>query len=96
MVLSLILAALAWIVAVEEGDPTIEQPYPQPVPITPSELAEGMVIVGEFEERAQVTVRAPQSVWNSLKTDDFTTTVDLMGLDAGVHRVPVQIALSKA
>jgi YbbR domain-containing protein len=95
MVLSLILAALAWIVAVEEGDPTIEQPYPQPVPITPSELAEGMVIVGEFEERAQVTVRAPQSVWNSLKTDDFTTTVDLMGLDAGVHRVPVQIALNK-
>jgi len=95
MVLSLVLAALAWIVAVEEGDPTIEQPYPQPVPITPSELAEGMVIVGEFEERAQVTVRAPQSVWNSLKTDDFTTTVELMGLDAGVHRVPVQVALNK-
>jgi YbbR domain-containing protein len=95
MVLSLVLAALAWIVAVEQGDPTVEQPYPQPVPITPSELADGMVIVGEFEERAQVTVRAPQSVWNSLKTDDFTTTVELMDLDAGVHRVPVQVALNK-
>jgi YbbR domain-containing protein len=95
MVLSLILAALAWVVAVEEGDPTIEQLYSQPVPITPSELAEGMIIVGEFEERAQVTVRAPQSVWNSLRTDDFTTTVDLMGLDAGVHRVPVEIALNR-
>jgi YbbR domain-containing protein len=95
MVLSLLLAALAWIVAVEEGDPTVEQPYPQPVPIVLSEPAEGMVIVGKFDERAQVTVRAPQSVWSSLKIDDFTTTVDLTGLGAGVHRVPVQVALNK-
>ncbi|NIV39042.1 MAG: hypothetical protein GWN58_59380, partial [Anaerolineae bacterium] len=95
MVLSFLLAALAWVVAVEEGDPTIEQPYTQPLPITPSGPAEGMVIVGEFEERAQVTVRAPQSVWSSLKTDDFTTTVNLMGLEAGVHRVPVDVALGK-
>jgi YbbR domain-containing protein len=54
-----------------------------------------MVIVGKFDERVQVTVRAPESVWSTLKTDDFTVTVDLMDLDAGVHRVPVQVALNK-
>jgi YbbR domain-containing protein len=95
MVLALILAILAWVVAVEEEDPTLEERYPQPIPITPSELPEGMVIVGDFDERVQVTVRAPKSVRNSLKVDDFTATVHLAGLDAGVHKVPVQVVLNK-
>jgi len=92
MMLALILAALAWIAAVEEEDPTREERYPQAIPITLSEPPEGMVIVGEFDERVQVTVRAPESVWHSL---EFTVTIDLTGLDAGVHEVPVHVALNK-
>lgn len=95
MILALILAVLAWVVAVEEGDPTLEERYPQPIPVTPPELPEGMVIVGDFDERVQVTVRAPRSVRNSLKVDDFTATIHLAGLDAGVHKVPVQVVLHK-
>jgi YbbR domain-containing protein len=95
MVLSLILAALAWVAAVEEEDPTLERRYSQPVPVTPLELPGGMVIVGEFDERVHVTVHAPKSVWDSLKVDDFTVTVDLADLDAGVHQVPVQVTLNK-
>jgi len=92
MVLALVLAALAWVVAVEEEDPTREERYPQAIPITPSGLPEGMLIVGGFDERVQVTVRAPESVWSSL---NFTVTVDLTGLDAGSHRVPVQVTLNE-
>lgn len=95
MMLSLILAALAWVAAVEEEDPTLERRYSQPVPVTPLELPGGMVIVGEFDERVYVTVHAPKSVWDSLKVDDFTVTVDLADLDAGVHQVPVQVTLNK-
>ena len=95
MILALILAVLAWVVAVEEEDPTLEERYPQPIPVTPPELPEGMVIVGDFDERVQVTVRAPESVRNSLKVDDFTATIHLAGLDAGVHKVPVQVVLHK-
>ena len=95
MVLSLILALLAWIVAVEEEDPTIEERYPQAIPIQPSQPPEGMVIVGDLNEQALVTVRVPRSVRNSLKVEDFTATVDLTGLNAGVHQVPVQVALNK-
>lgn len=96
MVLALILAALAWIVAVEEGDRTLEERYSPAIPVTLSELPEGMVIVGEFDARVQITVRAPESVWRSLRFDDFTVTADLTGLDAGEHRVPVQVTLSKS
>jgi len=95
MVLALILAALAWIVAVEEGDPTLEERYPQIIPVTPSGLPEGTIIVGEFNARVQVTVRAPESVWRSLRFDDFTIIVDLTGLDAGEYRVPVQVTLNR-
>jgi len=95
MFLTLILAALAWAVALEERDPTVEQRYPQSVPIALSELPEDMVIVGDVDERAQVTVRAPQSVWRALTLDDFTATVDLAGLGPGAHQPPVQIALDK-
>jgi YbbR domain-containing protein len=95
MLLALILAALVWAAAVEQEDPTLEQRYPQSIPITPSGLPDGMVIVGDFDERAQVTIRAPQSVWNSLKADDFSVVVDLSGLDTGVHEVPVQVMLDK-
>jgi len=100
MVLALILAALAWVAAVEEEDPTIEERYPQPLPIAPSELAEGMLIVGDSDGsmvgRAQVVVRAPRSVWNSLEVDDFTVRVDLTGLSAGTHKVPVQVTLDRS
>jgi YbbR domain-containing protein len=95
MVLALILAVLAWAVAVEEGDPTLEERYPQAIPVILSEPPAGMVIVGEFEGHVQFTVRAPESVWRTLEAEDFTASVDLTGLDAGIHQVPVEWTLDK-
>jgi YbbR domain-containing protein len=95
MVLALILGILAWVVAVEEGDPTVEELFSEVIPIELSDLPEGMMIVGEFDEYVEVTVRAPQSVWNSLKAEDFTIFVDLVNLNAGEHQVPIECTLDK-
>jgi YbbR domain-containing protein len=95
MVLALILAVLAWVVALEESDPTIEGRYTETIPVTLTGLPEGMIIVGTFDESVQVTIRAPQSIWSSLEVDDFDVEVDLTNLDAGTHRLPVQLALNK-
>ncbi len=95
MVLALILGVLAWVVAVEEGDPTQEALYPQPIPVTLPDLPEGMMVVGTFEEHVDVTIRAPQSVWNSLQEEDFGVTVDLTNLNAGEHQLPVECTLNK-
>jgi YbbR domain-containing protein len=54
-----------------------------------------MVVVGDFDERVQITVRAPESILNSLKLDDFAVGVDLTNLDQGIHQVPVQVTLNK-
>jgi YbbR domain-containing protein len=97
MFLALILATLAWIVSIEEGDPTIEGVYPQPVSVVSSEPPEGLLLVGESDDvvvaQAQVTIRAPQSVWDNLNEDDFVAQVDLTGLSAGLHAVPIEIVL---
>jgi YbbR domain-containing protein len=95
MLLALVLAALAWVVAVEEEDPTLEERYSQPIPVVPPDLPEGMLIVGEFDEHVQVTVHAPRSVLQALTVGDFTATVDLIDPSSGVHQVPVQVELSK-
>lgn len=95
LILSLILGVLAWVVAVEEGDPTREERFPQALPVTLVNLPEGMTIVEVFDEEVEVTVRAPDSVWNSLKVDDFTATADLTELGTGIHEVPIHLVLDK-
>jgi YbbR domain-containing protein len=95
LILALILASLAWVVAVEEEDPTRQDLYPQAIPVVPFGQAEGTVIVGGFDEHVQVTIRAPQSVWDTLEVGDFTASVDLTGLEAGVHRLPIQVTLDR-
>ena len=95
MALALVLAMLAWVVALEESDPTIEDRYAQVIPVELEGLPEGMVIVGEFNERVQVIVRAPRSIWNSLEIDDFAVTADLSQLEPGVHDLPVQLILNE-
>jgi len=89
--LALLLAVLAWVTAAEEADPTNTDRYSQLIPVKAIGLPDGMVIVGELDASAQVTIRAPESVWDSLVLDDFSATVDLAGLEAGIHQVPIQI-----
>jgi diadenylate cyclase len=93
MILCLIVAALAWAVALDQRDPTIEQLYPQSIPIVVPEPPQGLVIVEQVDESAQVTLRAPQSVWRALDPNDFSATVDLASLGPGTHRVPVQVSV---
>lgn len=95
MVMALILATLAWFVALNNADPTLERAFSQPVPITFTGPAEEMLIVGTVGEYVQVTVRTTRSVWESLEAEDFDVTADLTGIDVGVHEVPVSVELFK-
>jgi YbbR domain-containing protein len=95
MVMAVFLAALAWFVALENADPTLERRFPQPIPVTFTGPAEDMLIVGTPEDYVQVTVRTTQSVWDSLDAEDFDVAADLTTLDAGVHEVPVTVELDK-
>jgi YbbR domain-containing protein len=95
MIMALVLATLAWFVALEEGDPTLEERYSQAIPITPVALPEDKLIIERSAESVHVTVRAPQSIWENLRVSDFNAVVNLAGLSPGEHQVPVQVDLEK-
>lgn len=95
MVLAFILASLSWVVAIEKNDPTVEQAYPQPIPVITSGLPQGMLLVGDFKATVQFTVRAPASIWATLESSDFTAMVDLTGLGPGLYRLPVRWGLNR-
>ncbi|MFW6135262.1 MAG: YbbR-like domain-containing protein [Chloroflexota bacterium] len=95
IMMALILAVLAWFVAVEQANPTVQRRYTQSVPVQVEGLPEDLVVVGTFEERVQVTVRTTQSVWDSLRVEDFAAVADVSGLAAGTHEVQVDVDLGK-
>ena len=95
MIMSLALATLVWLISTEESDPTRTQQFPQSVPVSLARLPDGMVVVGDVSERVRVTLRTTASTWDSLSADDFLAEVDLENLEAGVHRLAVDVEVDK-
>jgi YbbR domain-containing protein len=95
ILLSLALAVMVWAVAVEEENPTRERRYPSAIPVTIPELPEGMIAYGQIDVQVYVTLRAPESVWSSLQPQNIHATVDLTGLEAGTHQVPIQVVVDQ-
>ena len=95
MVMALVLAALAWFVALDNADPTLERRFNQPITIDFTEPPEDMLIVEQSDEYVQVTLRTTQSVWDSLESSDFEVRVDLQVVEVGVQELPVTVELDK-
>lgn len=94
LILSLALSLLIWATAVEQENPTIEQPFPSTIPVSLTSPPEGMVAYGQTDARVSVMLRAPKSVWSSLRAEDIRAFVDLKGLGPGTHYLPVQIQVN--
>ena len=90
--LALLLAAVVWVVAIYEQDPPRADTF-DGISITYENLRDGLILVGSPTEQASLTVRAPQSHWTNrnVSPSNLEATVDLDGLDVGVHNVPVQV-----
>jgi YbbR domain-containing protein len=95
MVLSLILAMLVWLVAVEQDNPTSEERFRAPISIEFTGLSEDMVFYAPSHEQVYVTVRAPESVWGILRSEDFRAVVDLSGLGPGEHQLEVDVSVAQ-
>lgn len=87
LLLALVMSLLVWVSAVSAADPTEEYVFPSPVPIEVRGVANDLTIVGNPPSSAQVTLRAPRSVWSQLTAGDIRLVADLSGLEAGVHQI---------
>lgn len=93
---ALVFAIGVWIFAVTQADPTVTQTYPQPMDIEIIGLDPTLTIVNEISDQINLTVRAPSSIFTQLENDRnlINVTLDLSGLDSGVHTLKPQVNIS--
>jgi YbbR domain-containing protein len=99
LLLAFLLALVVWVTAVLSTDPNEERTYPLPVNIGHEGLDPSLLMVDIKPTQAQLTLIAPRSVWSQLTAnpDLVQMWVDLSGLGAGEHLVPLhaQVSLAK-
>ncbi len=90
--LAFVMAMAVWITSVSSADPDEVRTYPRQVNIEIVGLNPGLVIVGTPARQASLVLRAPRSVWNQINSSEgqVRLVVDLAGLAAGEHTLPVQ------
>jgi YbbR domain-containing protein len=89
--LSLVLAVIVWIVAVQEENPIEQGNLPESIPVQVRNQPEGTTFLpSTFDERVTLTIRAPRSTWRDLRVDKCTAWIDLEGRGPGDYEVPVQ------
>lgn len=94
LVLSIMLAVLVWIVAVQEANPDIVEVFGQDIPIDVLNTPAGMILYEESTTTVRITLSAPQSSWDVLTKDRITAAIDLSGHQTGTLELPVQVAVA--
>ena len=95
LTLSFLLAIAAWVAAISARDPIQEQSYPEPLPIQYRGLQENLLLTGEVPKQAEVVLRAPLTVWESLEPSDIQVVADLEGLGSGRHPIKLKVLLQR-
>jgi YbbR domain-containing protein len=96
LLLAFILALIVWVSAVTSDNPTVNQVYPRPIPLQVENLNPDLMLVSQTPDTVQVTLSAPQTIQAQLSADpnSIHAYLDLSGLGAGDHTVPVGIQVN--
>jgi YbbR domain-containing protein len=93
--LSILMGLIVWLIATNQENPLTTHEYAEKIPIRLHGLADALLPTHDLsKESVRLTLRAPQSSWNNLEINDINAYVDLTGMQAGVHDVPVQVDVS--
>lgn len=96
LLLALTLAIAVWVSAVSAADPNETREYPNSIPIEFIGQDPGLVTVGELPRTVRLTLRAPNSVWETLMEEENSihAVADLAGFEAGNHIITIQIQIT--
>lgn len=92
---ALAMALAVWVAAVTAADPDEVRQYPDPIPIEIIGQDPGLVITGDVPKQMDLTLRAPQSVWERLLAEgnDIKAILDISGFSAGEHTLEIQVQI---
>jgi hypothetical protein len=94
IVLAVLLAVAVWIAATLQADPFTPQQYTNLAVVPVNQPPNTLLYQGD-ETSVSVTVRAAQSVLDSLEPQDLRATVDLSNVEVGVEAtVPISITVA--
>lgn len=97
LILSLALALLVWVVAVQEADPIVTETIPQaPIRLVNQPADTQLMNASALPDSAQVTVQGPRSMVDELRSrpERLNLTVDLGQEGVGRHTLPVLVGYS--
>jgi len=92
--LAITLALIVWLVSVNQENPSVQDVFPEPIPIELHNQPPGTIVFGEPVDRVQLTIRAPRTSWDNLRASSFQAWVDLAGLTPDIHNLDVQVKCS--
>ncbi|MBG0784844.1 MAG: hypothetical protein H0S79_07055 [Anaerolineaceae bacterium] len=86
-------AIAVWVYAVTASDPTETRAFPQSVQMDVIGLDPTLMIVNEIDKAVDLSIRAPASILDRLENERslVSATLDLSGLEAGVHTLTPQV-----
>lgn len=90
LLLALILALTVWVAAVSAEDPIEERAFTNPIPIELRGQPEGLLMLNDPPSAVRITLRAPQSVWDDLSSDDIEVWADLASISSGEQRLQLE------
>ena len=94
---ALALALAVWLAAVTSSDPDEVRIYPAPINIQIVGQDSGLIMMGNMPKQAEITLRAPRSVWDQLtaKPDSVRAILDLSGVKQGEYQLGLQIQVDE-
>ncbi len=95
---ALLFAVIVWIFAVTQADPIETRTYPRPIQMEVIGLGQNLMITNDITQQVNMAIRAPSSIHTQLENDInlLDATLDLTGLEPGVHTLTPQVTLGLA
>ena len=93
--ISLLLAFFFWAAATEAEDPTRTDTYIAQIPVEVIGLPEGMISYGGNNSRVRVEIKAPESVWQTLRSEDIDAYIDVSDVATGSMSLPVKVDVAQ-
>lgn len=92
ILMSILLALIVWVFAIDQENPLMRQEFDQPIPVEVRGLGDNLRLLQDLNTRpVLLTLRAPLRTWDTIQSSDFTAFLDLTNLGPGPHDVEIRV-----